>query len=107
MQSFNLNQNSTAQVVSRSGVIEDHYGLRDNPISAQQTTACRLGADPDRLGIEVDEECHQQPARTWGYPGSTDSKERLCNCIDALLIWSGRVDLNHRPPRPERGALPG
>ncbi len=22
-------------------------------------------------------------------------------------IWSGRLDLNQRPPRPERGALPG
>ena len=21
------------------------------------------------------------------------------------MSWSGRVDLNHRPPRPERGAL--
>ena len=23
------------------------------------------------------------------------------------FIWSGRLDLNQRPPRPERGALPG
>ena len=23
-----------------------------------------------------------------------------------LVIWSGRLDSNQRPPRPERGALP-
>ena len=31
----------------------------------------------------------------------------VLGCLDLNFWWSGREDLNLRPPRPERGALPG
>ena len=40
----------------------------------------------------------------------TNKKQRVsifCNSLLSLMYWSGREDLNLRPPAPKAGALPG
>jgi hypothetical protein len=43
-------------------------------------------------------------------PSRTDAADSLIGCILLIfnsLVWSGRGDLNARPPAPKAGALPG
>ena len=73
------------------------------------------GCVPARFSLPADSARHRlsRAARSCGWQKTNGNHESGCRFSFSqphepctALLWSGRMDLNHRPQRPERCALP-